>query len=147
MTSEAQHRRGLQGTEQTVSPKRASRSTGTVACIAAVVAINLLVLLPACFVRDDGPRRRVTIREAERAIGSAETVRVRGFLVHRRAFGAHLCEAELLSYPPQCGGASIVVRGRRLPLLESFSESRWTEDVVVTGNSKTGRSKWSSDEP
>jgi len=46
MTSEAQHRRGLQGTEQTVSPKRASRSTGTVACIAAVVAINLLVYCP-----------------------------------------------------------------------------------------------------
>lgn len=65
----------------------------------------------------------------------SDAVSVTGFLVWTDA-GARLCEALAESFPPQCGGASVVLSNpeRLTNPTESEQSTRWTnERIVVTG--------------
>jgi hypothetical protein len=78
---------------------------------------------------------------ANKADMDGKRVAIRGFLLIEPA-GARLCGLVLESYPPQCGGATIVVRGGIPPVILAQLDSSTDEpglnpatwgDVVVTG--------------
>ena len=60
------------------------------------------------------------IEHALRIHGS-KTVRVRGFLLHCNREPLLLCAELLESYPPQCGGPSLVVEGLDMDTLADIT--------------------------
>ena len=74
----------------------------------------------------------------EEAIGNGggEPLLVNGALVVDADGRAFLCEALAESFPPQCGGARLEVRGldlASLPELEEGNGVRWAEQVQLLG--------------
>lgn len=67
-------------------------------------------------------------------------VAVRGFLIDDGG-GARICGAIAESYPPQCGGASLPVRGVTVANLEGATVEgtvSWVELAVVEGSLRSG---------
>jgi hypothetical protein len=73
----------------------------------------------------------VSVADALDAEG--ETVQVRGYLFVAQDGTVTLADAILESFPPQPGGASIMVEGLDLSSFDLSSEAglRWTDDPVV----------------
>jgi len=117
-----------------------------------VVAVALLVAaLTACGGNEDaspptptapagsggGSDATLTIEEAL-ASAPAEPVTVRGYLVAVKDAPIQLCSALAESYPPQCGGASLVldgldlttVQGLTTPTEPDYAHTSWTESPV-----------------
>ncbi|NOY56809.1 MAG: hypothetical protein GXP34_12620 [Actinobacteria bacterium] len=98
-----------------------------------LVAIALSLAVAAC--GDSGP---LTVTEAQSASGNQSVV---GLLV---ADGdvVRLCEVLLESFPPQCGGASIEVRGLDLATVNGLQSERgvsWTDrQIALTGVLESG---------
>jgi len=88
----------------------------------------------------DGDNSITTISVGE-ASSASGTVMVAGFLVDV-AGEAHLCEALAESFPPQCGGASILLSDLGQidrDELKTEGDVTWTDDhVVVTGTMVDG---------
>ena len=67
-----------------------------------------------------------------------DPVRVTGFLVAQEGAAIRLCSALAESYPPQCGGASLVVEGLELASVEGltipaepeYAHTSWTDTPV-----------------
>ncbi len=60
-------------------------------------------------------------------------VTVRGFIVGAEVGSVHLCEELLESYPPQCGGASLIVENfhpQSAPFLRWVNGVFWSEHPV-----------------
>lgn len=74
------------------------------------------------------------------AYEDSEPVAVQGYVV-RTSDAAHLCELLAESFPPQCGGASLVLTNADatdgLPLLEE-GDVQWSPDRVVLIGTVTG---------
>jgi hypothetical protein len=72
------------------------------------------------------------------AIGRAagDIVSVSGALFVDPDGSVHLCDAIAESYPPQCGGSRLEVRGLDLATLplEEANGVRWAEAVTLTGS-------------
>jgi hypothetical protein len=79
----------------------------------------------------------LTIEEAL-ASAPAEPVTVRGYLVATKDASVQLCSALAESYPPQCGGASLVldgldlatVQGLTTPTEPDYAHTSWTESPI-----------------
>jgi hypothetical protein len=79
----------------------------------------------------------LTIDEAL-ASTSAEPVRVTGFLLAQEDAAVRLCSALAESYPPQCGGASLLVEGLDLSSVEGlttptepeYAHTSWTDGQI-----------------
>jgi hypothetical protein len=84
---------------------------------------------------DDG----LSVSEAIAYEGS-QAVAVHGYVV-RTSESAQLCEALAESYPPQCGGANLILVNPdatdNLPLLED-GNVQWSPDVVILIGTVTG---------
>lgn len=65
----------------------------------------------------------LTVEEAAAAGAAAGTVRVEGFLVAPEGEPARLCSALAESFPPQCGGASLVLEGLELAALPGLTST------------------------
>ncbi|HEX9894265.1 MAG TPA: hypothetical protein VGA78_10100 [Gemmatimonadales bacterium] len=76
------------------------------------------------------------------ARGARGEVRLTGFLVGRIEGDVRLCAELLESYPPQCGGSSVVVRGLRrdaIPTLRMEQGGLWSEgEVEIAGTLERG---------
>ncbi len=76
------------------------------------------------------------------ARGARGPVEVTGFLVGRVEGDLRLCSEVLESYPPQCGGPSVLVRGLDRATLQGLRSDRgglWSdEEVNLTGTLEEG---------
>ena len=76
------------------------------------------------------------------ARGARGDVRLSGFLVGRIEGDLRLCAEMLQSYPPQCGGSSVVVRGLRradIRNLRSDQGGLWSDgEVELAGSLESG---------
>ena len=75
------------------------------------------------------------------ARGARGDVRLSGFLVGRVEGELRLCAEMLQSYPPQCGGSSVVVRGLRrgdLAKLRADQGGLWSDGEVELSGSLEG---------
>jgi hypothetical protein len=76
------------------------------------------------------------------ARGVRGDVRVSGFLVGRVEGDLRLCAELLQSYPPQCGGSSVLVRGLRvgeMANLRSDQGGLWSDgEVELAGTLDNG---------
>lgn len=87
-----------------------------------------LGLLAACSSEDEG---ELSVRDALGTEG--ETVQVRGYLFVAPDGTVTLADAILESFPPQPGGALIMVEGLDLAPFDLSASAglRWTDDAVV----------------
>lgn len=85
----------------------------------------------------DGPG--ISVTDALTFLGG-EAVLVNGALFIDEEGGVRLCEAIAESFPPQCGGARLVVEGLdpRSVQLEDASGVRWAESVQLFGRVVAG---------
>ena len=76
------------------------------------------------------------------ARGARGDIRLSGFLVGRMEGEMRLCAEVLQSYPPQCGGSSVVVRGLGrgdLAKLRSDQGGLWSDgEVELAGSLENG---------
>jgi hypothetical protein len=88
----------------------------------------------------------MTIAEALEAPAGTPVV-VEGFVVAADGSPAHLCSSLAESYPPQCGGPSLVVEGLDLESVEGlrraeepeYAHTAWTDSpVALTGEVSDG---------
>jgi hypothetical protein len=74
--------------------------------------------------------------------GARGELRLSGFLVGRAEGELRLCAEVLQSYPPQCGGSSVVVRGlRRADVLNLRADQGglWSDgEVELAGSLENG---------
>jgi hypothetical protein len=78
----------------------------------------------------------ISIDEAIGGGGGGEPLLINGALVVDPDGRVLLCEALAESFPPQCGGARLEVRGLdldSLPDLQEGNEVRWAEQVQLLG--------------
>lgn len=98
-----------------------------------LVAMVLLISAAAC--GDSGP---LTVAEAQSASGNRS---VSGLLVAEGDL-VRLCEVLLESFPPQCGGASIEIRGLDLTTVNGLQVEQnvsWTDrEITLTGMLELG---------
>ncbi|MGH2428415.1 MAG: hypothetical protein ACRDGV_05945 [Candidatus Limnocylindria bacterium] len=84
--------------------------------------------------RPDGPG--LSVSDAIATAGSGDRVVVTGALFADPEGTVRLCEAIAESFPPQCGGARLVVEGLDLdaiPDLEEANGVRWSESAQIVG--------------
>jgi hypothetical protein len=103
--------------------------------LAVALAALFAVAVAGCG-QDAEPAARAGVLSAQQAVetSSEEPVRVRGFLVVDPGAEARLCHGLAESYPPQCGEASLVVKGLRpleLRPLERAQGVAWSNDGVT----------------
>jgi hypothetical protein len=74
-----------------------------------VVHAALLLLCAAC----EGPADAGGAMYVDEAVANQASgeVRLRGYVIGREGGPTRLCEEMLESFPPQCGGASVLVEG------------------------------------
>jgi hypothetical protein len=88
----------------------------------------IITLLTACASRPAPlAPRELSVSEVP-ASGSAEPLVVNGWIVARQGQPVRLCQAPTVSFPPQCGGSSLVVDGLDLAqrnTLESIGGVTW----------------------
>ncbi len=113
----------------------------------ALLALALALALAACGGGDDGgdgngsaapaPGEALSVEEAL-ASTLAGPLLVSGFIVARAGEPVQLCDLLAESYPPQCGGASLVVEGLDLDTVEGLTrtaepdlaQAAWSEGPV-----------------
>ena len=92
------------------------------------------VLVVRSGVAVDGPG--ISVPEAIASAGTVEEVLVNGSLFIDPDGTVLLCEAIAESFPPQCGGARLEVRGLDLdavPELQEANGVRWAEGIQLFG--------------
>lgn len=115
----------------------------------ALLTLALALSLAACGSGDDGndgggdgsaapaPGEALSVEEAL-ASTLAGPLLVQGFIVARDGEPVRLCDLLAESYPPQCGGASLVVEGLDLDTVEGLTrtaepdlaQAAWSEATV-----------------
>ncbi len=113
----------------------------------ALLALALALALAACGGGDDGndgggsaapaPGEALSV-EGALASTLAGPLLVRGYIVARDGEPVRLCDLLAESYPPQCGGASLVVDGLDLDTVEGLTrttepdlaQAAWSEGPV-----------------
>lgn len=112
----------------------------------ALLALALALTLSACGGGDDGddggsaapaPGEALSVEEAL-ASTLAGPLLVQGYILARDGEPVRLCDVLAESYPPQCGGASLVVEGLDLDAVEGLTrtaepdlaQAAWSEDPV-----------------
>jgi hypothetical protein len=119
----------------------------------ALTAVIVAVLAAACGGGDSGTGassdpagKPLSVAEALKA-APGDVVRVHGGLIAPDGGQARLCSAILESYPPQCGGPSLVVHGLDLSSLTGLSHTSdpslaqvtWSDrEIVLTGTVRDG---------
>lgn len=112
----------------------------------AITAIVVAALLLAACGSGDGAARSQDVRPGEvAALADGSAVRVTGMLFIEQT--TRLCEIALESYPPQCGGGSVVVNGLdpesvvglSAPTDPTFAPVTWTDyPLTVLGSVRAG---------
>ncbi len=112
----------------------------------ALLALALALTLSACGGGDDGddggsaapaPGEALSVEEAL-ASTLAGPLLVQGYILAHDGEPVRLCDVLAESYPPQCGGASLVVEGLDLDAVEGLTrtaepdlaQAAWSEDPV-----------------
>lgn len=113
----------------------------------ALLALALALTLSACGGGDDGdggggsaapaPGEALSVEEAL-ASTLAGPLLVQGYILARDGEPVRLCDVLAESYPPQCGGASLVVEGLDLDTVEGLTrtaepdlaQAAWSEGPV-----------------
>lgn len=128
---------------------RRSRSLYRRAVPAAAAGVIALVLASAGCGGEQPtePRAPLSIEAALRLAGEGP-LSVSGFLLAPQGGETRLCSALLESYPPQCGGPSLVVKGLDLATVEGLTgtspdepdlaQVQWTDAQVTLGGEVDG---------
>jgi hypothetical protein len=100
-----------------------------------ILALTIALVLAACG-GSSAPDAPLTVEEALAAGNGPATVS--GMIVAPEGEDVRLCSGLLESYPPQCGGPSLVVRGADLESLPgvtstddpALAQVTWTDGIV-----------------